>query len=518
MDLHTLIEGTAIERTSGDPEGVRVCDITEDSRTAVPGSLFVARTGTRDRGSSYAREAVGSGAVAVLTDDGSLPGSLGAGVCVLYARDAARIGCVLAERFYGDPSAQLALAAVTGTNGKTSVATLVDRILDKSGVRCGLVGSVEVDDGRERSRAALTTPPGIELSRSLATMREHGCVACALEASSHAIDQGRVSALEIDAAGFTNLSGDHLDYHGDLASYTDAKAGLFRLLDRGAVAVVNADDPASRTMLGACAAGVRRVRVSTLGDDADWAGCFVRETIDASTLRARTPVGDLELTTPLFGAHNASNLLVACALADAILRRVGMDDARVRDALIGAAPTLAPPRGRHERVDREGDDLRVLVDFAHTDAALGASLAALRRVSPEGSSIWCVFGCGGDRDASKRPRMGAAACAGADRVVITSDNPRTERPGAIIDDILRGVTDRSRVEVHADRARAIASSIGHAAPGDTVLIAGKGHESEQILAGECGSLVRVAFDDAAHARAALAARRVAAANAGGVVL
>lgn len=508
MDLSALTKGIQIDRAVG-PTDARVCDVTDDSRTAVPGSLFIARTGTADSGSSYAHDALGLGAVAVLTDDPALLDSVDGSVSVLYTPDAARAGCVIAERFYGDPSEHLVVGAVTGTNGKSSVAYLVDSILDHTKQRCGIISTVEIDDGRERSRAVLTTPPGVELSRTLATMREHGCVACVMETSSHALDQGRASAIMINAAAFTNLSGDHLDYHGDLASYTAAKARLFAQLGDGAHAVLNVDDPAHAAMLDACGEGVGVVRCSMEKSAADWTAQVLEQNATSMTIALGTPHGDTEIRVPFFGAHNASNTLVACALADVMLADLGVN-AGDRLAMIAAAgPYIRLPPGRLERVDRDGDSVRVFVDFAHTDDALAHALAALRGVTPKASSLWCVFGCGGDRDTTKRTRMGRVVSEHADRVVVTSDNPRSEPPSEIVGMVLEGVDRRAceGVDVHVDRAAAIAFAVTHAAPGDVVVIAGKGHETEQITRGADGSLVRTRFDDAEHAREALASRR-----------
>jgi len=519
MDVHTLIDGIELRHIGGvggveDFGAIRVCDLTEDSRTAMPGSLFVARRGTQDQGSRYIQEAIDAGAVVVVTDDPDTQLPCPCHAALFYVPDAGLVGAQLAERFYGHPSGQLAIAGITGTNGKTTIAHLIQQIvkhakIDGHWVKCGLIGTVVVDDGRERGRAAMTTPPAIELSRTLATMVEHGCKACAMEVSSHALDQGRTSAVGIDAAGFTNLTGDHLDYHKTVESYIQAKARLFSELKPGATAIINIDDPVGQTMIEACAEGVKVLRCSMNDPDAQWYGQVVERSLDGMVLRIQCPDGIFESSVPYFGEYNAANVVMALGLSDVLLQRVGLVSADRLRHFQQVMPTLVLPRGRLERVDTSKDDVRVFVDFAHSDDSIRSCLGAVRGVLPVGASLWCVFGCGGDRDRTKRPRMGQAACDGADRVVLTSDNPRTEQPSQIVDDVLAGLnqSQQGKVEVQVDRAMAIRFAIDHAAAGDVIVIAGKGHEPEQIMTDRWGRLVVHAFDDVQHAKDALADRR-----------
>ncbi len=516
MDLQTLIEGLELKRLAGSDrfDSIRVCDLTEDSRTTMPGSLFVARSGTQDQGASYIEQAVHAGAVAVVTDDPEAVIPCECCVALLYSPDAGAIGAVLAERFYGHPSEQLAIAGITGTNGKTTIAHLTQQIIKEARIKCGLIGTVVVDDGRERGAAAMTTPPAIELSRTLSTMVEHGCKACVMEVSSHALDQGRISAVSIDAAGFTNLTGDHLDYHRTIESYAEAKTKLFSALDSGSTALINIDDPASQMMIQACSDGVEVLRCSMNDSKADWLGSISTQTLDGLTMVVQCPHGKFESKVPFFGEYNASNVLMALGLADVLLEKLGVEVAVRLDIFVHAMPTLRLPRGRLQRIDGVSDDVRVFVDFAHSDDSISSSLGAVGGVLPEGASLWCVFGCGGDRDRSKRPRMGQAACDGADHVVLTSDNPRNEKPSQIVDDVLEGLDEsqRAKVQVQIDRAMAIEQAIKHAQPGDVVVIAGKGHEPEQIMVDRWGRLVAHAFDDAQHAKDALRDRRIARAD------
>lgn len=527
MDLAELIAGLGLRRIGpGEPEwgAVRVCDITEDSRTVVPGSLFVARGGLKADGKAYVREAVRAGAVAIVTDAGSVPAEwrLPAGCVVLHAPDVERAAGRLAERFYGSPSGSLQSAMVTGTNGKTTIAYLIWQLLNGAGKRCGLVGTVVIDDGAEVAPATMTTPPAIELSRTLAMMREGGCEAVAMEASSHALHQHRLDAIRVGVAVFTNLTGDHLDYHGSMEAYADAKARLFELVGAEGTAVVNVDDPGSARMVRDC-----RARVWECSGRAERrAGCQVDVLgmgLDGMDVRLRGPWGQIECRVGLIGRYNAMNILQSVAAAHAM----GLSEGSLREGLA----RLAAPPGRLERVSKGGDDIHVFVDYAHTDDALASVLVAAGEVVPgrgaRGQSLlsaagsadhsalsgrlWVVFGCGGERDASKRPRMGRVAAELADVVVVTSDNPRTEQPGTIIDQILAGVAPehRAKVSVQADRARAIQDAIERARAGDVVVIAGKGHETEQILPDGQGGVVRVRFDDREVADAALAARRPA---------
>lgn len=511
MDLSTLIQDlelTALNECD-DLDRVRICDLTEDSRTAMPGSLFIARSGTRDDGSQHISEAIQAGAVAIVTDDREAALPTGSDAKLLYSAEAAQIGAILAERFYGEPSAQLGIAGVTGTNGKTTIAHLTQQILKHARLKCGLIGTVEIDDGQKRERASMTTPPAIELSRTLSMMIEHGCKACAMEVSSHALHQGRTSGVAIDAAGFTNLTGDHLDYHKTLNEYGAAKTKLFSSLRSGALALINIDDPASQVMIEACSEGVVIEHCSMRDESAEWYAEITKRSLDGMQMVITSPHGVLNGTAPFFGDYNASNTLIALGLADAVLSRAGFSDTERKGVLEGSICTLKLPKGRLQRIGSELDDVRIFVDFAHSDDSIKSCLDAVNTVLAEGASLWCVFGCGGDRDRTKRPRMGQAACNSADRVVLTSDNPRSEQPSQIVDDVLGGLdnSQRAKVDVQVDRGCAIRFAIEHAQAGDVIVIAGKGHEPEQIMMNESGEVVAYVFDDAKQARAALSHRR-----------
>jgi UDP-N-acetylmuramoyl-L-alanyl-D-glutamate--2,6-diaminopimelate ligase len=532
MKLGELIAGLKV-RPAGPVDAsqagaVRICDLTDDSRTVVPGSLFIARGGTKDDGRKFVPDAIRAGAVAVLTDDPRVAIPRGSAVAVLVSDDLPIVAAQMAERFYGSPSSKLDLIGITGTNGKTTTAHLVHQILNGVGTRCGLIGTVLIDDGREVAPAILTTPPATELSRTLSVMAESGCAACVMEVSSHALEQARVAALGYDIAVFTNLTGDHLDYHGTMDAYAAAKAMLFEKLPSTGWAIVNAEDPYADRMLASCRAQILRCSV----DDAR-AGLAPKRLPPAppegecrATIRSMTmsgtqvtfagPWGRFEVTMRLVGRHNAMNALQALAACHCL----GVE-APVLERQIAVA---AAPPGRLEPVTGPADPYAVLVDYAHTDDALRKVMETLRplldeRIAAPGARglrgehrsgrLCVVFGCGGDRDATKRPRMGAVAAELADTVIVTSDNPRTERPSDIIDQILAGVPGelRQKVSVDADRARAIERAIEGARPGDIILIAGKGHETDQIMPDGRGGTVRHHFDDREAAKLALVQRR-----------
>lgn len=520
MMLPELIAGLGVR--PADParasNPLRICDLTDDSRTVVPGSLFIARQGAKSDGRRFVGDAVRAGAVAVLTDDPGIAVPDRAALLLAEAGSLPTATARLAERFYGDPTAQLTLIGITGTKGKTTTAHLVHQILNASGTRTGLVGTVMIDDGVEVAPATLTTPPATELSRTFGRMLDAGCRAAVMEVSSHALDQARVAGLRFGIGVFTNLSGDHLDYHGTMERYAAAKARLFSMLPREGTAVVNAEDGAAGGMIERCGASILR--------------CFVVERVGAGTGRSGCPTGccrgsvvsggmagtDAVFVGPwgefgarlrLIGRHNVMNALQAMAACWAA--GVGAD------GLKEGIERAVPPPGRFEPVTSGADSFAVLVDYAHTDDAIRKALAALRPLVREGGRLRIVFGCGGDRDRTKRSRMGAAAAELADRVYVTSDNPRTEEPRAIISEILGGIDGarRERVVVEPDRRAAIRMAIGEAGPGDIVLIAGKGHERYQIVRAAGGrdagpGTATIAFDDREEARAALATRRGAA--------
>ncbi|MFG0283766.1 MAG: UDP-N-acetylmuramoyl-L-alanyl-D-glutamate--2,6-diaminopimelate ligase [Phycisphaerales bacterium JB039] len=503
MRLGDVIAGSGALVKAPGSASVRICDITDDSRTALPGSLFIARRGLTVDGRAFVADAIAAGAVAVLTDDPSLAAP---GAQVVYAQDLPRAAAVMAETFYGNPSRRLRLIGVTGTNGKTTTTWLIRALLRRLGIGCGLMGTIEVDDGGRVGAASLTTPPATEISRTLACMVDNGLAACAMEVSSHALVQGRAAGLRFDAAVFTNLSGDHLDYHGDLESYAGAKALLFEGLDAGALAIVNADDPVSERMVRDCAADVLRCRL------VDEEGTLTAEPVSgtaSATIHALTrtgfeatlrgPWGAIEAQVGLVGRHNVMNTLQALCAAWRVA-----PDARAEDLGAALGQLRAPP-GRLEPASGPEDDITVLVDYAHTDDALDKALLAARDLTPDGAQLWVVFGCGGDRDRTKRPRMGAVAGRLADRVVVTSDNPRTESPKAIVEEIIAGLGGRD-FEVQVDRERAIQHAVSRAQRGDVIVIAGKGHEDYQILPDGEGGTFKRHFDDREVARDALRLR------------
>jgi UDP-N-acetylmuramoyl-L-alanyl-D-glutamate--2,6-diaminopimelate ligase len=457
-------------RATGATSGVDVVDIAYRSERCGPGSLFCCLPGSNADGHDFAPAAVANGAVALLVER-ELPAlAVPQIVC-----DDARAGmALLADALYGHPSLGLDVVGVTGTNGKTTTTLLLAAILDAAQRPCGLLGTVERRIGGRREAAGLTTPEAPDLQRALRSMIEAGDEACAMEASSIAIAQRRLVATQFSAVGFTNLSQDHLDFHRDLEDYFAAKASLF---DGRFPRAVNADDAYGRR-LGA----ELRFGVETATADVYCEAYELRP--DRTELFVRTPDGALSLEPRLRGRFNVDNVLCAVTLA------------LLLDAPLGAieyavAATGAPP-GRFEPVEA-GQGFGVIVDYAHTPAGIAAVLASARPLTS--GRLLCVFGAGGDRDQAKRPLMGAAAEAGADRLYVTSDNSRSEPSEQIVGQILAGLERAAEALVEQDRRRAIARALEDAEQGDLVLILGKGHEQGQDIGG-----VIEPFDDRTVAR------------------
>jgi UDP-N-acetylmuramoyl-L-alanyl-D-glutamate--2,6-diaminopimelate ligase len=493
-------------RVEGDGR-VRAFGIRHDSRGVRAGDIFAVRAGERSDGRAFVASAVAKGAVALLASrDLELPADVG--VPVIRVADFATGFAWSAASLYGHPTFGLDVVGVTGTNGKTTSSHLVRAAVDGAigRERCGLVGTVGHTYAGVAIEAEHTTPEADELARIFAVMRKRGATHCVMEVSSIALAVGRVLAVRFRVAAFTNFTQDHLDFHGTMEAYADAKRLLFTELAPGA-AVLNVDDPLGAELAGQVRCPV--LKVSPRGEGADITPRSVRLHAGGTDLVVDTPGKRVQLTTRLVGAHNVENVLVALGVALAL-------DLDVERAASALANEIGAP-GRLERCDGPDDDVTVLVDYAHTPDALGRVLDAVRAVSV-GARVLCVFGCGGDRDPGKRAPMGQAVGARADVPIVTSDNPRSEDPAAIAEPVERGVREAgaSRVTardvadgargywVELDRGRAIADAVRAARPGDVVLIAGKGHEPYQIV----GAEVR-AFDDREHARAALLARRAA---------
>lgn len=505
--LTALIDGLGdCTLRPGDGTPPEVSSVVEDSRHVEPGSLFVARAGLSVDGRRFIGAAVEAGAVAVLTDaEGAT--LVPPGVPTLVSTNIARTGAALAERAWGSPTNTLSLVGVTGTNGKTTTVHLVSQILTNAGFKCGQIGTVVVDTGDgEPSPARMTTPDAFELSRLCAKMIDNGCLACAMEVSSHALHQHRADGLRFVAGVFTNLTGEHLNYHGSMDHYAGAKRRLFELIPDVGVGIVNADDPRGVWMLEPCKGTAQAASAS---GPSDWSVRTGEATLDGVELTVAGPEYTVSGRTVLLGSFNALNVCEAVAAADAVLAHAGVDVAERRRRV--SIDGLAPPIGRLERIrveDAPDNGPAVVVDYAHTDDAIERVLRALRGVMPEGGKLWIVFGPGGDRDRGKRPRMGAAAATHADHVVLTCDNPRTEPLASIFLDTLTGVPEgvRARVQTVDDRREAIRTAVRLAKAGDVVLIAGKGHETTQWYPDGQGGVRAERFSDREEAAEAMRAR------------
>jgi len=472
MDIERVIAALAPVDVLGRAP-VEIADLAYDARDATAGSLFFCVPGSRADGHDFAAEAVANGAAALVVER-----PLELEVPQLVVEDARRAMGVAADEFFERPTEELELAGVTGTNGKTTTAFLLYSILAAGGRRPGLLGTIESRVGGERRPALRTTPEAIDLQRSFREMLDGGDRSCALEATSHGSELGRLDRVRFSALVFTNLTQDHLDFHGTIERYFDAKRRLFT--EEHPPAAVNVGDPYGRRLAEELQ-GHDRLVTFGFADDAE----LRPEGLDLGPRGARFTAGGLELETRLRGRFNVENVLGAVAAA----RLLGIED----DAIARGVRELRGVPGRFEAVD-EGQPFAVLVDYAHTPDSLENVLRTARDLAQ--NRLICVFGCGGDRDRGKRPLMGRIASELADLAIVTSDNPRSEEPDAIIGEIVAGAA--GEIEVEPDRREAIARAIDAAQEGDVVVIAGKGHEQGQQFADRT-----VPFDDRDVAREAL---------------
>ena len=469
--------------------GIDIRGIAYDSRRVQPGDVFIALTGLKAAGADFAADAIRRGAVAVVADR---PADAETPVPWVIVPDARTAMAAMAAELYGHPSRSMQVVGITGTNGKTTTAYLLHAVFEAAGKKCGLLGTVTYSLGDQELPAARTTPEAPDVQRMFRQMVDAGCRACLMEVSSHALALRRVDETAFAAGVFTNLTRDHLDYHGDMESYFAAKRRLFDMLPPGAPSVINLDDPRGDSLRRAVSTPV----TYAINKPADVTPGPLTLTFEGLEFDARTPNGNVHVHSKLVGRPNVSNILATVAVATAL----GVPSEAIEHGLahLGGVP------GRFELVSSAQDDITVVIDYAHTDDALKNLLETARPLAPR--RVITVFGCGGDRDRTKRPLMGAVAVRLSDVVVMTSDNPRTEDPVRIIEEIKRGVppaSDRSAATfVIVDRKEAIQFAIRKAEPGDLVLLAGKGHEQSQ----EIGTGV-LPFDEAAIARAALERRR-----------
>lgn len=484
VKLKKLLKNISVKEIKG-PKDVEITGLTSNSKSVGPGNLFIAKKGLTVDGAKFIPDAIAAGASAVVTD---FYNPFYPQITQIIHPNAAAIEPAIAKEFYGDPVRRLFLVGITGTNGKTTTAYLVRHLLEQKGKQCGLIGTIEWIVGKHVFPSGKTTPDLLQNYKLFHDMVGSGCQDCVMEVSSHALDQGRVAPFEFDVAVFTNLTQDHLDYHATMEEYGNAKAKLFSSLRKGIkkfpkTAVVNADSPHLEQML------------------AGYSGNCIRYGIDhPCDLRANsislTPDGmefDVDFrgqiqkfASPLIGRYNVYNALAAAGVA--IAR--GLKLSEIAEAL----KKFSKVPGRLERVPNR-HRLHIFVDYAHTEDALANVLMMLQELKK--GRLITVFGCGGDRDKSKRAKMGAVAEKFSDFSIITSDNPRNEDPEEIIRNILAGITKLAQALVIVDRAEAIQKAIECAKPNDIVLIAGKGHENYQILAKET-----IQFDDRAVAMAA----------------
>lgn len=484
MLLRQLLEALDVISVTGTPE-INIEDICYDSRQALPGTLFVAIKGYQTDGHRYIDKAAAAGAVAVVVEyDVAVP----EGLTVIKVADSRKALALLANHFYRHPSKQLTMVGVTGTNGKTTTTYLMAAIWRQAGIKPGVIGTIRNLIGEKELPVTNTTPESLDLQKLLARMVEEGVKGVAMEVSSHALALNRVAGVDYDLAVFTNMTQDHLDFHGTMEEYLAAKAKLFAMGIK--YAVINADDPAAEHLVK-----VSRGKVYTyaIDRDADVKAKDIAVTAKGVSFTASGPWGEHKLELKLTGRFNVYNSLAAYTAAMAL----GIPAGEVKAAL-ESVPGVA---GRFELVD-QGQDFAVVVDYAHTPDGLENILTTARQIT--GGRLITVFGCGGDRDRTKRPIMGEIAARYSDLAVVTSDNPRTEDPARIIQDVVEGINKAAFPEdylVIQDRREAINRAIELAREGDVVVIAGKGHEDYQII-----GTTKYPFDDRSVAREALERR------------
>jgi UDP-N-acetylmuramoyl-L-alanyl-D-glutamate--2,6-diaminopimelate ligase len=493
LDRRGLVRADESVRT--EPAGA-IRAVAYDSRRVARGDVFVALKGLRADGTAFAEQAIAQGAAVVVSEQAPPAGVEAAWIVVADAR---RALAVLATEFYGHPSRDMQVIGITGTNGKTTTAYLLAAIFEAAGVPCGVLGTVAYRVGPKDSDlrdASRTTPEAPDLQALLREMADNGCGACAMEVSSHALALHRVDEIQFAAGVFTNLTRDHLDFHADMDEYFRAKRRLFEMLPAGAPALLNVDDPRGASL---AEAGGRPVTYG-INRPADIAPGPLSFSLAGLSFDVRTPRGTIHVRSSLVGRPNVYNILAAVATTTAL----GLPF----DAIERGLSQLAGVPGRFQVVSRKDDDVTVVVDYAHTDDALRNLLETARPLTA--GRLVTVFGCGGDRDRTKRPLMGAVAGRLSDAIVITSDNPRSEDPNRIIEEIQRGITADTRRPSDApqvvlaipDRRSAIAKAVELARPGDLVLVAGKGHEKYQVIGDRT-----LPFDDVEVAREALSQRR-----------
>ncbi len=477
VKLRDLIVGADVGTTRGDLDA-EIASLAYDSRKVGAGTLFVCVPGEKSDGHDFAGAAVEAGAAGLVVER-----ELDLDVAQVVVPDARAAMAPLAARFWGDSTGELRVVGVTGTNGKTTTAFLIREVLEAAGIQCGLLGTVRQVVGGVKEDVERTTPEAIDLQATFRRMLEAGDRACVMEVSSHALELHRCDAIHFEIALFTNLTQDHLDFHGGMEEYFRSKRKLFEMGPKASI--VNVDDPYGRRL----ASEIESVTLSVEGGDADFIASEVSFDATGASFTVHQPPtsagGEVKVRTGLPGHFNVANALGAFATAAAL----GVS-AEVAAAGLGRADRVP---GRFEPID-EGQPFAVLVDYAHTPDSLENVLRAARRLT-EGRLI-AVFGAGGDRDRDKRPKMGQAGAARSDLAIVTSDNPRSEAPDAIIAEILAGVENGATIEVEPDRRAAIGLALGRARPGDTVVVAGKGHEQGQEF--ERGR--KVSFDDREVAR------------------
>lgn len=486
MVLSDLLRAVAVSAIFGKTDR-EIAGIQYDSRKVKSGDVFIAVKGDHVDGHDFIGNAIALGAAAVVVEDQTaiVRSTLDAGdITVIVVKQARPAMADLANAFYRFPSRRATMIGITGTNGKTTTTHIVRHFLSSTGTPTGLIGTIEYGFGNTMTPATHTTPESVDLCRMIDGMIADGARAIVMEVSSHALALDRVRGFRFASAVFTNLTQDHLDFHQTMHEYANAKAELFRMLDPDAVAIVNADDEASALMERDTKARVVRYGIQA---GADVRGDRIRFGLTGTEFRLGLHGHDYDVVSPYLGMFNVYNLLAGVAVAASV--GVPPED------ILKWIPSLPQVRGRLERIPLHNGAVAV-VDYAHTPDALQRAIEAVRELVGVSGRVITVFGCGGDRDKTKRPLMGGIAAESSDEVFVTSDNPRTEDPAAIIRDILAGVPDVSRVHMIADRALAIQEALSLSRNGDLVLLAGKGHETYQIVGTQ-----KFPFDDAALARA-----------------